>query len=338
MKKYVEKPHIPLKKRVFSMKPGRTQADVDRANCFSGQIVQAIRAMHAHGRGQSKHAYKKAHGRKPDTRVCYAEQTARNCYKVVMVYLTWALDTGRLSGLRRWQDLVVYIQTYLDEGTACVSADTVHTDAAYLFKAFGVPMSDYSYPPRRREDVTKNRDILARFPVLARKYPELIGFCLCTGLRKGKELSVARGEHLRDVGGRPMLHVIGKGGLVREVPLIGDPADCALTVRMCRGAGGELIVPTLPRELPVHGLRAMYVCAQYLMLARLGDEIPKKERYVCRREYTGIVLDKAALAIISPTIGHRRLNVIVQSYLWPLLPWLRGGILASPLPGGGEKM
>ena len=333
MSQNLKKKRHPLTKRIFRIKNGGCQSEVDRANTFSGQILRTVKAMFARGYGKSKHKYKKSHHGKPDTTVCYSDQTALNCYKTAMTFLGWTLRSGLLARVHSWTALVIFIQVYLDERAETCSPYTVHTDVTYLCKLFGVPMSDYDYPPRCRADVKQCRDTLVRFQVFERKYPELVSFCLCTGLRKGKELAVAQGDHLRFRRGEALLHVIGKGGLVRDVPIIGSPEDCALAIRLCREAGSELIFPTLPREVPVHGLRAMYVSAQYLMLARPVAELPKEERYVCRGDYKGIVLDRTALAKISPTIGHKRVGVLVQSYIWPLLPWLRGEVMASTLPG-----
>ena len=333
MSQNLKKKRRSLSKRVFRIENGRAQAEVDRANHFAGKILQTIKGMYARGYGKSKHSYKKTHHGKPDVTICYAEQTAITCYERAMVFLTWALDSGLVRRVSRWQELLDFLPDYLRLRSELWSADTVHTDASYLCKLFGVLMSDYPHPRRSRAQVTKCRDTLERFAEFATRYPELVSFCLCTGLRKGKELAVAQGDHLRFRRGEALLHVIGKGGLERDVPFIGSPEDCALAIGLCRAAGSELVFPTLPRGVPVHGLRAMYVSAQYLMLARPVAELPKEERYVCRGDYKGIVLDRAALMAISPTIGHKRISVLVQSYIWPLLPWLRGEVLASPLPG-----
>ena len=45
-------------------------------------------------------------------------------------------------------------------------------------------------------------------------------------------------------------------------------------------------------------------------------DIPKKERYVMRKDRAGEVLDKLAMEITSRMLGHSRINVIAQSYLY----------------------
>ena len=59
----------------------------------------------------------------------------------------------------------------------------------------------------------------------------------------------------------------------------------------------------------------MFYLAVTSRYARPKDEISPAERYVCRRDCAGIVLDKRAMRIASEALGHSRINVIAGHYL-----------------------
>ena len=46
------------------------------------------------------------------------------------------------------------------------------------------------------------------------------------------------------------------------------------------------------------------------------NDIPPKERYIMRKERAGEVYDKQAMEIVSKNLGHNRISVIAQSYLY----------------------
>ena len=50
--------------------------------------------------------------------------------------------------------------------------------------------------------------------------------------------------------------------------------------------------------------------------ARKEKDIPRADRYVMRKDRAGEVLDKLAMEITSKMLGHNRINVIAQSYLY----------------------
>lgn len=45
-------------------------------------------------------------------------------------------------------------------------------------------------------------------------------------------------------------------------------------------------------------------------------DIPARERYIMRKERAGEVYDKLAMEIVSKNLGHNRISVIAQSYLY----------------------
>lgn len=314
----------------------------------ASQLLYAARrragAMFSRGKGQSKHKYKKNHKGKPDKAVAYCDCTAKNIYKFLHTYIVWLLEQGKLRPGMRLDDLIPFIQEYLDFKASYCSPDTVHTYVSYLCKAFSLEMTDFRYPGRSRGTVTQHRKgqtsppapydgtFSRYFAAIFEKFPALVLFCLCTGLRKYKELARLRGSALhQDPFEGPYLMVLGKGGLIRHAPITGSAENVALVIRLCREAGDELVFSKVPDEVDVHMLRAMYASAIYLRHARPVNRLPREEQYRCRNDYAGVILDRRAMELASQAIGHKRLSVIARSYLWPILKKLRGGKLPMPM-------
>ena len=136
---------------------------------------------------------------------------------------------------------------------------------------------------------------------------ELVEFCKATGLRRS-ELVALRGTQL--IGTR--IRVKGKGGRVRNLPIICNRE--AVVNRMLAAADGK-VFDRIPAKMDVHHYRREYATAYYNQLARPIEEIPREERYVCRRDLKGFVYDKKALLAVSRALGHSRVNVVAVHYL-----------------------
>ena len=330
--------HYKIKKMSYHPESEAAEALLATAVKLDNAVLRVVNRMLALGRGQSKHAYKKTHKGKPDKEVTYSESTALGQYQIMHAFIGWALNSGRLREGMKLADLEPLIQPYLDEKRKGCAADTVHTYASQICKTMGLNMEDYQYPPRCRAGTVAHRGGLADFCEMAKKYPMLISFCLATGFRKYKELARIYGTDYHEAQDGAAITVVGKGGLLRDAPVVGDAEAAELVARLCREAGEKRVFPRLPANADLHVHRAMYACQIYLMHARDINTLERREKYVCRKDYKGIVLDRAALEIVSKALGHARIWVIAKSYMWPLEPFLRGGILASPLPQAKQNI
>ena len=173
---------------------------------------------------------------------------------------------------------------------------------------------------------------MADFCEIVKKYPTLVSFCMATGFRKYKELGRIYGTDYHETHAGAAITVMGKGGLLRDAPVVGDAEATELVARLCREAGDKRVFPALPANLDLHVFRAMYACRIYLLHARDISTLKPEEQYACRSDYRGIILDRAAMEIASRALGHKRIEIVSKSYLWPLETYLRGGVLASTLP------
>ena len=66
---------------------------------------------------------------------------------------------------------------------------------------------------------------------------------------------------------------------------------------------------------PVHTFKSEYSTNLYNSLARNINDIPIKERYVCRKDMAGKKYDKKSMAEVSKRLDHERLSVIASLYL-----------------------
>ena len=87
---------------------------------------------------------------------------------------------------------------------------------------------------------------------------------------------------------------------------------------MMREAGDKYVFSHVHSAADIHSFRAEYACRVYKAQARPLEEIPRKERYICRKDIAGTDHDKMAMKIVNEALGHSLLDVIAQSYLWAL--------------------
>jgi hypothetical protein len=188
-------------------------------------------------------------------------------------------------------------------------------------KVLGLPIAELKMPKRRRVDITRSRlPVKSDIHFSPANHQALVDFCRSVGPRNHKELAYIRGSDLivlEDGSYAVAIHK-GKGGKPRLAPLYGPPERIERVVEMMRAAGDELLFPEIPYAADIHSYRAEYACGIYQTHARPLDQIPREDRYVCRKDLVGTIYDKRAMKVASEALGHSRLDVIAQSYLWAL--------------------
>ena len=107
------------------------------------------------------------------------------------------------------------------------------------------------------------------------------------------------------------LRIKGKGAKRRYIPI----RDKEVIDRMKNTPSNRLVFGKVNTRAPIHKYRSMYATNLYNSLKRDIKDIPKEERYVCRRDLKGRVYDKKAMQIVSKALGHERIDVIAGHYL-----------------------
>ena len=220
--------------------------------------------------------------------------------------------------VRKLEECKVYAAEYIHSlAAAGRSPSTLKLIAASIAKIYRCGVHDLGIEtaPRRRADITRSRgkkDSDSHFSEVRNR--DLVDFCRGVGLRNFKELQQVRGDQLvhRDVG-YYLIHIKGKGGKYRDVPVLPDYEDTV--VRCCLAAGAGKVWSHVSSHADIHSYRADYASAWYKRLARPVSAVSKAERYVCRRDRTGVVDDKIAMQQVSRYLGHNRISVIAGHYL-----------------------
>lgn len=199
------------------------------------------------------------------------------------------------------------------------SAYSISTAKAALSKVFGVPATSFiETPSRTRANIVRSRYETVRGKELSKKTElKYSRFTSAMGLRKS-EMEEIRAEDLFFENGRPYLNVTRgtKGGRPRVAEIVGvSEEETKEIVKWILLRKGKLF-PKLPSHYDNHFYRGVYAKRIYNRYARNLDEIPAKEKYVMRKDRAGETFDKVAMKIASRSLGHNRISVIAQSYLY----------------------
>ena len=253
-------------------------------------------------------------------RYIYSWQTYKSYMKQLGLFARWCKLQHNARYLKECRQYVKeYMKTRSD-----LSVWTQKLDLAALQKLYQEYPEDGQKPfgitlqPRLRQDIKRSRQQATRDKDFSESNnKDLIIFCRCTGLRRS-ELRELHGTDLTADG--LQLHVIRntKGGRWRMAPLAGTSEEIELVQRMCQEAGDSRVWPHVPSSADIHSYRADYCKRVYLQHARSADQIPPADRYYCRGDRKGVVLDRVAMLQASRALGHNRIDVIASHYLYNL--------------------
>lgn len=232
-------------------------------------------------------------------------------------FVNWLKENEDLPKVRAIADAQKYVGTYLNElKDNDYSVFTVHTAASALAKLFDCRMEDFGVNLDKRERKTIKRSRKDPDPEYERKHQDIVDFYRGCGLRRCEMLRL-KGENVyRNENGDVIVHVRkGKGGKERFVTARAQYAEHILKM-----AGAVLpkenIFLTLPGKLQNHRYRGDFAKGLYYELARPVEEIPPDELYIMRKDRAGEKYDRAAMLEVSRQLGHNRVGVIAESYLY----------------------
>ena len=199
------------------------------------------------------------------------------------------------------------------------SAYSISTAKAAIAKIMGVEATQFiATPPRLRADIKRSRGEAVRDKHISdKKEEELARFTSATGLRR-KEMTTIKSDDLFFKNGQAYLNITRgtKGGKPRVAKIVGKTEEeTKAIVKWIQSKEGRLF-NKLSSNYDNHYYRATYANRLYNQLKRDIDKIPTQERYVMRKERAGEVYDKQAMLMVSNALGHNRISVIAQSYLY----------------------
>lgn len=276
--------------------------------------------------GESKHKFKISGGVESAKEGIFSFNTARTYIRECCNFVKWV--SKNVPGIKTVSDCRPYIRRYL----SCVrkrngekySAFSLATKASAIAKLYGI--KKLKTPERTRKNIKRSRN--NKPGPYEKNHPEIEKFCDCTGLRR-HELETLKGSQAYKRGGQAFIQIIGnqaKGGKRREVPIIGD-ADFVLG--LMAKAGNNKVFGKVSKGFDIHAHRAKYAAALYKQHARplsvcLSDPFYDHTRgkwrkdsvYWCRKDKAGTWYDKKAMLYVSRALGHNRISVIAEHYLY----------------------
>lgn len=249
------------------------------------------------------------------SRYIYSFGTLKQYLKVCNLFADYCMQKYDCQTLNEAR---AYVDEWLNIIYATYSAYTCATYKCALVKLYQLNADELPKPPiRTREEVTRCReDYDEPLTKFEKAKLDIIKFCESTGLRR-RELINIRGSDIEKRGNHFVVHVNkgGKGGRKREVHAIKFENTIE---RLKSESGGGKLFDWIPNGISVHKFRAKFAHDLYEKVARKIEDLNDDEVYVCRKDMKGIVLDRKAMEIVSKNLGHNRIDVIAQSYLYGL--------------------
>lgn len=199
------------------------------------------------------------------------------------------------------------------------SAYSISTAKAAIAKVMGVEATQFiATPPRLRADIKRSRGVAERDKHISdKKEEELARFTSATGLRR-KEMTMIKSDDLFFKNGQAYLNINKgtKGGKPRIAKIVGETEEeTKAIVEWIQSKNGRLF-NKLSSNYDNHFYRATYANRLYNQLKRDIDKIPTQDKYIMRKDRAGEVYDKQAMLLVSKSLGHNRISVIAQSYLY----------------------
>ncbi|SDN56500.1 site-specific integrase [Acetanaerobacterium elongatum] len=270
--------------------------------------------------GQKRHDFKMDGEKSP---YIHSYATYETYLKQCLQFASWCKENyGCKTPLACASYIKEYLQECQDQGN---SAATLSTKGAAIAKLYGEEKNrlGFNFPPVERAGITRDRDVK---PAPNAMYQTARDFVAATGLRDSKELAKLQVKDVyRDNGtGRLMVHVNqGKGGRPREATVVRAGEKVVLDM-LAGKTGNELVFKGFSNnsltENQLHAFRAQYASDRYRELEADGIKISKhygpNDIYHCRKDQAGEHYQKAIMEIVSNDLGHSRISVIAQSYLW----------------------
>lgn len=276
------------------------------------QGVEKLLSMAAYG--HSKHDDKRKNHGKPAREKIYSSCTMDNYLDVATRFLKWV---QRAHGCRDLDETQQYVPDYLTIRIVSKSPWTVRMEAAALAKLFQCSTTGLGVelPKRHRKSIKQHRENKWVGHFNPDHYPHLVAFSKASGLRRHELEMVSPMDVYRDDNGRVFVFVrSGKGGKSRHAPCLND--EPLRIAQQAVAEGRELVFEHIPKYMPVHEYRARYAQEIYRRNVRDLANLPRNERYICRGDMAGKVFDKKAMSMASQALGHSRLSVIADHYLY----------------------
>ena len=280
-------------------------------------LARNLEAAANRGRGTSKRAAK-ANGGTSDK--IYSNVTLKGYIKQGKAFAHW-IQANHPEAYRDMDAAAAHVPEYL-QGIG--NSGSRMAAAAALAKAYGKDGGaswGVDLGSRPLAQITRGRTPTARATAWAANHADVAEACRCLGARAGKEATAIRGTDVHvHADGSVTVHIVGKGGLVREAPVWTAPGNTAgrdwIVARAQEvGPGGHIFgdVPGIAHA-NLHSMRADYAARMYAQYAASDRATGQLYR---PQDGSGSAWDKGALDATSAALGHgdKRWSTVYYNYL-----------------------
>ncbi len=253
----------------------------------------------------------------------YSCGTTKTYEKHTKHFIKYCLKEHK-SEIKHYSDCRKYVEEYLqNEIDRGLSASTVHTRACAVCSSYDIKLADLDIklPPRLREDITRTRGYnTSKYKDIDERYREIKEFIRATGCRRGELLALRKEDFKWSQSGKNCyVYKRGKGGVERWClvnPKYNKQVAEMFDRQPAHRVNGENRI-FKKSEIPhsaIHDLRADYARDLYELYKRAGAGNGK--RYYCKYERKGDSFDRGILEKVSENMGHHRIDVVVNNYLY----------------------
>lgn len=288
----------------------------EKSKSLKTQVYDKVLKMYQEGQGRSKFQDKKDG---ISNKFIYSSSTYQTYKRESKLFISWLeKEHPEISQLK---DAEQYVNQYLEY---LIKEDyspwSVSTKKAALSKIFQVPAGTFiQTPTRERAKIKRSRYQSSLDKNISKETEEYYSkITSATGLRRAELLKIT-GDALYEKDGKFYIKIEKgtKGGRPRVAEVIGkDDAETQEIVNLFKEKGKLRVVSSVPKHLDNHYYRGQYAKRAYNRYARPEKFIPQGKKYIMRKDRAGEVLDRDAMLITSRYLGHNRVDVIAQSYLY----------------------
>lgn len=264
--------------------------------------------------GESKHDAKLKAEDKHHIEGIFSVSTYKNYVTVAAQFGNWAKKTHGEKDLNNCRQYVPeYLQIRIDKG---LSPNTIDRDISALAKLYKCTGNDFGIekPKKSRSNITRSRNVVKEFDYA--KHKEVLDYINGTSHRRS-ELLRSKKKYYTEVNGEIIVRIKGKNGKIRYTKVLPQYKEFVRSKLQGLKDEDKVFRPSeVPVRTPCHAYRAKYAKDYYNMIARPLNTLTAKEKYICRNDKKGTVYDREALEVVSKMLGHNRLSVIVDHYLY----------------------
>lgn len=280
--------------------------------------------------GQSKHQAKEAARKEAlekgeayrQVRGIFSHKTFADYKESLSIFTNWVIKNH--SEVKTIAQAKKYIPEYMDGlRERGLSEWSIHKYAYAFRSCYHCEIADLGITlgVRSRADVTRDRDAGENALRNRERYRQTILVLKATGCRRMELLRLRREDFRENGDGTLSVFKRGKNGMERWClvnPRYTGDIRQFLSEKENSYAGKEdrlFAKSDIPKNLPVHDLRADYACDLYRYFEACG--LASGNIYHCRKELKGCHYDKGILRHVSYHLQHGRNNVVID-YLWKM--------------------